>query len=105
MLVGPDARVLVDSSDPLVLTNLLTGVMIGVTTAVLLGLGEWLRGKLHRREQIKFVRAFILKQFERIRDEEPLPSLPSGENAPPIESVRWVIYQGALRDLEVPPVI
>ena len=94
MLAEPDVRVLIESSDPLALTNLLTGVVIGVTTAALLGLGEWLRRTLHRREQVKFVREFIVERFRTIRDEEPLPPLPSGECAPPIDVVRWVIYQG-----------
>lgn len=101
MLGEPDVRVLVERPDPLGLTNLLTGVTIGVTTAILLGLGEWLRGCLRRREQIKFVREFIAEQFSRIRDAQPLPPLPSGEEAPPIDAIRWVIYQGILRDLEV----
>ena len=97
----PDIRVLIENPDPLGLTNLLTGVTIGVTTATLLGLGEWLRRWLRRREQIKFIREFIVGQFETIRDQEPLPPPPGGEDAPPIDAVRWVIYQGVLRDLEV----
>lgn len=101
MLSEPEVRVLVESSDPLGLTNLLTGVTIGVTTAVLLGLGEWLRRCLRRREQIKFVRELIVEQFRKIRDQQPLPPLPNDEAAPPIDVVRWVIYQGILRDLEV----
>ena len=101
MLAEPAVCVLVDNSDPLGLTNLLTGVVIGVTTATLLGFGEWLRRRLHRREQIKFVREFIVERFRRIRDEEPLPPLPSGEAAPSIDVVRWVIYNKVLRDLEV----
>ena len=101
MFAEPDVCVLVENSDPFGLTNLLTGVVIGVTTATLLGLGEWLRRRLHRLEQVKFVREFIVEQFRKIRDEEPLPPLPSGESAPPIDVVRWVIYQGLLRDLEV----
>lgn len=101
MLGEPEVRVLVESPDPLGLTNLLTGVTIGVTTAILLGLGEWLRRWLRRREQIKFVREFFVEKFKKIRDEEPLPPLPSGESAPPIDAVRWVFYQTILRDLEV----
>lgn len=101
MLGEPEVRVLVESPDPLGLTNLLTGVTIGVTTAILLGLGEWLRRCLRRREQVKFVREFIVAQFGRVRDEQPLPPLPGGGPAPPIDVVRWVIYQGILRDLEV----
>ena len=97
MLGEPDVRVLVENRDPLGLTNRLTGVTIGVTTAILLGLGEWLR----RHEQIKFVRELIVERVRTIREEEPLPPLPNGEDAPAIDAVRWVIYQGVLRDLEV----
>ena len=100
MLAEPDVRSLVENSDPLWLTNLLTGITIGVTTAALLGLGEWLRRWLHRREQIKFVRELIVDSFTRLRDEEPLPPLPSGESAPSIDVVRWKRYQEVLRDLE-----
>lgn len=101
MLGEPDVRVLVENPDPLGLANLLTGVTIGMTTAILLGLGEWLRRWLRRREQIRFVREFIVGQFKIIRDKEPLPPLPSGESAPPIDVVRWVFYRGVMRDLEV----
>ncbi len=101
MLPEPGVCVLVESSDPLGLSNLLTGVTIGVTTAVLLGLGEWLRRWLHRREQIKFVRGLIVERFKKLRDEEPLPPLPSGASAPPIDAVRWQMYHAVLRDLEV----
>lgn len=83
------------------LFTLLTGVTIGVTTAVILGLGGWIRKQKGRREQTKFVRRFLTSQFSRIREQQPLPPLPSGESAPLIDSVRWVIYQGILRDLEV----
>lgn len=84
-----------------IVASLLTGVTVGVTTAVLLGLGGWLRRWLHRREQIKFVREFIVERFRVIQNQQPLPSLPSGESPPPVDAVRWTLYQAALRDLEV----
>lgn len=101
MLSESDVRFLAESSNPLSLTNLLTGVTIGVTTAVLLGLGDWLRRWLHRREQITFLREFIVRSFMGLRDQEPLPPLPSGESAPPVDALRWRIYESVLRDLEV----
>ena len=101
MPADPDMRLLAENSEPLWLTNLLTGVTIGVTTAVLLGLGEWLRRWLHRREQIKFVRELIVEKFTRLRDQEPLPPLPNGNDAPSVDVIRWEMYKGVLRDLEV----
>ena len=101
MPAGPGVRILAENSEPLWLTNLLTGVTIGVTTAVLLGLGEWLRRRLHRREQIQFVRDLIVEKFTKLRDQQPLPLLPSGNNPPSVDAIRWKMYQGVLRDLEV----
>ena len=97
--------VVVGSPDPLAMTNLVTGAMIGASgalvAAIILGLFEWVRRRLDRGEQIAFVREFIVAEFTKIRDREPLPPPPDGSPAPPVHDLHWLIYQGLLRDLEV----
>lgn len=101
----PAIHVLVGSPDPLALTNLATGGIIGaagaVVAAIILGAFEALRRRMRRREQIAFIRQMTVAQFTKIRDEKPLPPLPDGSPAPSIHQVHWMHYQHFLRDFEV----
>lgn len=98
-------QALVGSIDPLSLTNLTTGAIIGavgaVVAAIILGAFEALRRGRRRREQIAFVRGLIVVQFTKIRDQEQPSPLPDGSSGPTIDQLYWVYYQGLLRDLEV----
>jgi len=93
----PGIQALVGSPDPLALTNLVTGGMIGavgaVVAAIILGAFEVLRRRMRRREQIAFIRELIHAQFIRIRDQEELPPLPDGSPAPTIHEVHWLFYR------------
>ena len=105
MLDVPGIEVLAESPDPLALTNLVTGGVIGavgaVVAAIILGAFDWSRRRMRRAEQIVFVREFIVAQFTRIRDQKPMPPLPDGSPAPAVDEVNWLHYQNFLRDLEV----
>ena len=93
----PMPTVLIEAPDPLGLNNVFMGIVIGVTTAILLGLGEWFRSWIRHRVQIKFVRTFIIERFTTIRDAKSM-SHPQYNTA---DSFRWTLYQAFLRDLEV----
>lgn len=96
---------MVGSIDPLSLTNLATGAIIGavgaVVAAIILGAFEVLRRGMRRREQIAFVRGLIVAQFTKIRDQKQPSPPPDGSPGPTIHRLYWEHYQNLLRDLEV----
>lgn len=84
-----------------VLLAIVTGIIIGVTTSILLGLGAWVHKLAQRREQVKFVRSCILKQFTAIRNlESNNPPREEGEHPPP-GVFQKVIFESLLRELDL----
>lgn len=81
--------------------SLLTGVMIGITTAVLLGMGGWILHRWQRHEQWIFLRDCIVEWFTKIRDMRPLEAPKPGVEPPSVDYVRWILFKQFLRELEV----
>ena len=85
-----------------VVTGLAIGVASGVTTAILLGIFAWSRRRLERREQVRFIRRYILAVFARIGSLEQGPALPdTGSATGDLRRPRLARFRALLRDLEV----
>ena len=79
--------------------KILEGIVIGIVIALILGIYDWTRKKLRRREQIWHIRRFTRDAEQNIQEAKPL--IVGEGNAPRanIDEVRFVIYKGLIRDL------
>ena len=85
-----------------VVTGLAIGVASRVTTAILLGIFAFARRKLERREQVRFIRRYILAVFARIGGLEQDPALPDTRSATvDLRRPQLARFRALLRDLEV----
>ena len=91
------------ASDPLAWSGILTGVTIGASgalvAAAVLGTRAWLHKRWNRRQQVVFVRRFVLEQFTAIRDAAPVLA-ENGRRAVKDHQIRCDTYREFLQYLE-----
>ena len=84
-----------------IVEGLIIGVGAGVTTAIMLWIGQLLFWWWQRREQKTYIRNLIAEQVKTILTANDLPHPKPGENPIPADCFRYVIFRELQSDLEV----